>query len=337
MSRTPRGLARPAAALGLTTLLLLGGGCGEPAPSSGPSAVGAWKVAELEGVSGASGVAALGDVLVIVAGGNDRSLYLVERGALTEGARLRPRAFPLQVLRDLPLEGFGRGRSDEFVAQGYRIGTLWDQPVDFQGVALKRLEARGRAPALEAIYVLERSYGVVYHGALERDAQGRVEAVRLSAAFVVPERPREGRARSDWRDSSGGLAGILSVPRAEQAEDLYVVESQGASGGEVRVDRLDRYGQWQGRFGAVLPGGAPADVGDLSWSDGRFVLLRGGGRGALHSLADPGDFSKASVGAPVPGPDVPGAGPWRGLAHLPDGSAFLVSAGSPSRLAWRGP
>lgn len=334
----PAGLPAPARAVGAALLALALAACGgEPAPEPSSPAPGGWRSLTLEGVKGASAVAALGDLLVVAAGGDDRSLSLLTPAALEDGARVRPRRLPLEVLRDMPLEGVGARRSDELVAQGYRLGTFWDQPLDFQGLALKRLPGSARVPALDVFYLLERSYGLVYHGSFVRGPDGAVAAARVTGAFVVPERPRAGRGRSDWRDSSAGLCGLLSVAREESAEDLYVLPCQGEPSGELRVDRLDRFGQWQGRFTLVLPGEGPADVADLSWADGRFVLLRGGGRGALHSVADPGDLGRARAGPPVPGPDVPGAGPWRGLAHLPDGSAFLVSAGDPSRLAWRRP
>jgi hypothetical protein len=229
------------------------------------------------------------------------------------------------------------GRGEAFAAQGYRLGSLWDQPMDFSGVAARRVPARGTGPDMDAIYVLERGFGVVYRGRLIRDAAGALEAAHLEAAFALPERNREGSARSDWRDLSAGMAGILSVPREKSTEDLYLVERAGPEPSSFRVFRVDRFGHFQGKFTVKLPPGASPDVGDLSWSENRFVFVRGEGRGALVPCTDPGDFATANAGAPVPGPDAPGAGPWRGLAHGLDGTVYLVSAGSPSRIAWRAP
>lgn len=321
------------------TLAVLGlvatAGCGDDPPPAPPGA-GGWHVVELAGVKGASGVAVLGDLLVIVAGEDERRVFLQPRGDLDPGRRAEPRPLRFEVNRHVPLEGssFG-GRVEDFAAQDYALGMLWDQPVDFQGVAARHIPSRGVGPAVDALYVLERTFGLVYRGRLLRDASGNLEAARLDSAFVVPERDRSGKARADWRDLSAGLAGVLSVPHEESKEDLYVVERAGKEADAFQVLRLDRFGQWQGKFTVKLPAGAPPEIGDLSWSEERFVFVRGEGRGALITCQDPGDWASVTATAPVPAPDVPGAGPWRGLAHAPDGKTYLVSAGAPSRLAWR--
>jgi hypothetical protein len=289
-------------------------------------------------VNGASGVALLRDLLVIVAGGDERRIFLLPVKDLAPGRRAEPRPLRLQVSRDVRLEGTSLGgREEAFAGQGYALGHLWDQAVDVAGIAVRHVPARGAGPDMEALYVLERGFGVVYRGRLLRDAAGAWVGAQLEAAFVVPERDRGGSARGDWRDLSAGMAGILSVPRADAAEDLYLAERAGPEPASFRVLRLDRFGHFQGRFTVELPPGAPPDVGDLSWSEGRFVFVRGEGRGALLPCNDPGDFATVGAGAPVPGPDAPGAGPWRGLAHASDGTTYLVSAGAPSRLAWRTP
>jgi hypothetical protein len=323
------------AALALGGLLTTGCG-GDPPPEPPAPGAGGWHVVELSGVKGASGVAVLEDLLVIVAGGDERRVFLQPRADLKPGRRAEPRPLRFEVNRDVHLEGMSLGgREEDFVGQGYRLGTLWDQPVDFQGVAARHIPSRGVGPAVDALYVLERTFGIVYRGRLLRDAAGAPEAAPLDSAFVVPERDRTGSVRSDWRDLSAGLSGVLSVPHEQSSEDLYLTEREGTEPASFRVIRLDRFGQWQGKFTVNLPAGAPPEIGDLSWSDERFVFVRGEGRGALVACQDPGDYASVTAGAPVPAPEIAGAGPWRGLAHAPDGTAYLVSAGSPSRLAWR--
>jgi hypothetical protein len=324
------------AALALGALLVTA--CGEEVPGAPAPGPGGWHVVELPGVKGASGVAVLGDLLVIVAGDGERRVFLQPRAGLAPGRAAEPRPLRLQVTREVHLEGMSLGgRQENFVAQGYRLGTLWDQPVDFQGVAARHIPAGKVGPPVNAIYLLERAYGVVYRGRLELGADGAPEAASLESVFAVPDRERRGASASDWRDTTAGLAGILSIPHESAREDLYLAERAGPDPSSFRVLRLDRFGQWQGKFSVRLPAGAPPDVGDLSWHDERFVFVRGEGRGALVTCPDPGDYADVSASAPVPAPDVPGAGPWRGLAHAPDGTTYLVSAGSPSRLAWRAP
>jgi hypothetical protein len=333
MSARPRFVTACGLALALGLTLP---GCGSPPPEPPAPGTGGWHVVELDGVAGASGVAVLRDLLVIVAGNDERRLFLLSRRDLVPGRKAEPRPLRLDVSREVHLEGTSMGgRGEAFAAQGYRLGALWDKPLDFAGVAARHVPARGAGPDMEALYVLERTFGVVYRGRLLRDAAGTLEGAQLEAAFTLPERRRDGSERSDWRDLSAGMAGILSIPRERDAEDLYLAERAGPEAGSFRVFRVDRFGHFQGKFTVELPAGAPPDVGDLSWTDGRFVFVRGEGRGALVPCQDPGDFATVKAGAPVPGPEAPGAGPWRGLAHAPDGTAYLVSAGSPSRLAWR--
>lgn len=333
-------MRRPAADVGCASALLLAllslVGCGREPQDVAVPTTGGWQVVELAGVAGASGVAVLGDQLLIVAGGDERRLFLQPRADLRPGVRAEPRPLRFEVNREARLEGTVRGRrEDAFVAQDYRLGALWDLPVDIQGIAARHVAAGAVGPAVDFLYVLERSFGLVYRGRLLRDAAGALAAARLDAAFVVPDRKREGSRAADWRDSSPTLVGILSVPREDRDEDLYLLDDGTAEAPGFQVLRLDRFGAFQGRFRVRLPEGGVPDMGDLSWIDERFVFVRGLGRGALVSCQDPGDVGAVTLGVAVPAPEAPGAGPWRGLAHAGDGTAYLVSAGSPSRIAWR--
>lgn len=345
--RTARHRAVRAAVLAsvLAVLALASGGCGGPDPAStGPDLLpGGWRVAQLEGVEGASGVTVVGDLLAVVAGGGVQHVHLLERGALVHGATLRPGRYLPEVPRDRPLEGVvSAGRGDDLAVLGYRVGSLWDVLVDFQGIASRRIPGtQPGVPDYEALYLLDRAFGLIYRARVVRE-RGAVLGVKVDGAFPVPGRPRAGRERSDWRDSSAGLVGVVSIVRPGNDEDLYVVERAGDEPGSVRVQRIDRFGQAQGRFtvalgvtGAGAAPDTPPDVGDLAFHDGRFVLVEGAAPSRLLPVADPGDFGHVRAGSALPCPDLPDAGPWRGLAYAPDGTAYLVSAGRPSRIAWR--
>jgi len=75
----------------------------------------------------------------------------------------------------------------------------------------------------------------------------------------------------------------------------------------------------------------------MSWHGGRFLTVRGHGRGSIAPFMDPGASREIGLGQSTPAPDIEGAGAWRGMAHGPDGTVYLISDGDPAILAWRSP
>jgi hypothetical protein len=313
--RSPRRLLPLALVAGLALA-----GCGtdekRPAVAEAP-----WSVARLEGVADVSGIAVDGDALLLVAGGNDRNLHVLRRSDLRPGAVVATRAIALDVRPESRLAG-----TDEFAGKSYEAADLWAGPVELAGVATQ-------APNL--VYVLERSFRVVYAGFLLRGADGLPGAVRLDRLFVVPGGDRPGRARSDWRDVSAGLAGIVSAPRRGKAEDLYAVERQGAAPNEARLWKMDRFGQLGQFFTVAFPEGVAADLGGVAWDGARFLFVRGPGRGTLPSSPEGAWTRTVAVEAGPPGPEVAGVPAWRGLARSPEGVLYLASSGPTCHVAWR--
>jgi|GEM_PF-5014308 len=311
------------------------GACGSESPALEPLAQGAWRSVRLAGVERVVAATVYEDLLLLVVEG-ERRLFAVEVSALSAGGQPRARPLPIEVARTNVLEGYGTGRrGDELGSQAYPLGLLWDQPVELVGIEARRLRSRPPAPDLEALYLLERTYGIVWWGRLTRDADGRAEAVRLEAAFAVPDRPREGRERLDWRDSGAGLACLFNGRNAGAGDDLFVVERAGTQPGRLRVSALDRFGQLQGGWTADLREAGGDSIRALSASSGLFMALLGPGAGRLATLKDPGSRDLAVAHTAEPAPNVPNVTEWRALAYTPDGSLLLISHGPFTLVAWR--
>jgi hypothetical protein len=298
-------------------LVLLAAGCGD-----GDEGDAGWSSTRVAGVADATDVAVDGDVLLLVAGGDDRRLHVVPRGDLRQGGLATARSLPLEVRSESRIVG-----TDEFAAVGYVAGDLWSQPVDLQGVAT-------HPP--DRVYVADRTYRVVYSGALRRGADGLpAGVVRLDRVFALPGADRKGRSRSDWRDAGAGIAGLTSFAQGRRAEDLYAVEVRAAARHETRVWRVDRFGQAGTWFGLSFPEATDADVGGLAGDGERFLVLRGEGRGTLVSVPEAAWTRTAVVELGEPGPAPPAGSSWRGVARAPDGTVYLVSSGPECRIAWR--
>ena len=309
--------------------------CGDDSPSADSLAPSAWRHVRLAGVERVVAATVYEDLLLLVAEG-ERRLFAVEVAALLAGGQPRARPLPIEVARTNVLEGYGTGRrGDELGSQAYPLGLLWDQPVELVGIEARRLRSRPPALDLEALYLLERTYGIVWWGRLARDADGRAEALRLDAAFAVPDRPREGRERLDWRDSGAGLACLANGREAGAGDDLLVVERQGAEPGRLRVSTLDRFGQLQGGGTADVREAGGDSIRALGTSSGLFMALLGPGAGRLAALKDPGRAALAVAYAGEPAPHLPDVTQWRALAYAPDGSLLLISHGPLTVVAWR--
>lgn len=333
----------------LRVLLLLGvaltgvTGCGDPSPSSPSTAGPRWSTVTPKGLPAVPVGATLHEGLLLVLGAGERSLFVVERADLEGKGPLPPvQRVPLDVVRTNPLEGHGRGghgggeRSGGLAGQGYTLGHLWDQPLELVALAVRRVRARGAGADLEALYILERTYGVVWWGRLERDAKGRVSAARLTAAFVVPERPRAGSDASDWRDSSSGLAALALAGGLSKDDDLVTLAHKGEGGRGPGLDLLDRFGMRLGSW-EVDPGVVgESEVRALAWNGTQHVLLLGPGRGTLHLLPATGARSKlvAEFASP-PAPPDDALVHWVALA-AGEGRLFALGAhGGNGVIAWR--
>lgn len=316
--------------------LLLLAACGEGEPTGVPSARDGWSQATLTGVPPPV-AAAWHEGLLLTLGAGERSLYVVEHAALLAGGTAAAVRVPLDVVRTNALEGHGSGeRSGGLAGQGYTLGHLWDQPLELVALAVRRVRARGAGADLEALYVLERTYGVVWWGRLERDAKGRVSAARLTAAFVVPERPRTGSDASDWRDSSAGLAALALAGGLSKDDDLVTLARKGEGGRGPRLDLLDRFGMRLGSFEVDPDVVGEFEVRALAWNGTQHVLLLGPGRGTLHLLPPTGARSKlVAVFATPPAPPEDRKVVWSALA-AGDGRLFALGAQGPGAVvAWR--
>lgn len=295
-------------------------GCGDEEPV--PSPPGCWEHAVLDGVNGASGLAVLGDRL-LVATSTRRSLLVVDLEDVRHEARVPSRLLPLEVDREARLGGSG-----SFAAAGYRLGDLWDQPVDFQGLS---------AQAPDHIFLAERNYRVVYAGRLVPTPDRTWRSAVLERLFVLPGGERTEIRAADWRDKGPGVAGLDAIQGERRAEDLYVVDRAGSHPGTFRIYEMDRFGLMLGWFTADLGAPEDADVGGIVREGARYVVVRGPGRGLLVPVRAGRWRERIRAGSGVPGPDIEGAGPWRGMARLPDGTLYLVSWGDEAVLAWRRP
>jgi hypothetical protein len=309
---TARGVRLLAAALAVAVA-----GCGTDG-GGGPSS---WSSARVSGVANASDVAVDGDVLLIVASGDDRRLHVVPRPDLRDGGVATARSLPFEVRPEARLVG-----ADEFAGVGYPAADLWAQPGDFQGVAT-------HPP--DRLYVADRAYRVVYAGRLRLGADRRPAAASLDLVFALPGADRKGRTRSDWRDAGPGLAGLTTFPEGRRAEDLYAVEVRGASRHETRIWRMDRFGQSGTWFGVSFPDEPDADVGGIAPDGDRFLVVRGAGRGTVASVPEGAWARTTPLELGEPGPAPPSGSSWRGIARATDGTVYLVSSGSECRVAWR--
>jgi hypothetical protein len=319
-------VSRPPAFLPAFLLLvsLVASGCGRDAPEP-VSRPGLWHLATLEGISGASGLAVLDDVLLFCAEGDRNAVYVlpiadVEKG---EGASLLVRALPVEVDRESTLGGAG-----PFARQGYRLGDLWDLPVDWQGIAVQ---------APNFVFLAERTHRVVYVGRLRMGAGRHLQGVVLERAFVVPGGDRAGAEAADWRDRGPGLAGLASVVGERRTEDLYAADRGGASPGTFRLQKLDRYGLGLGWFQVHVPDATEIGLGALLKEEGRYLFVRGEGRGVIQPCLDGPTGGSVWAGRGVPGPEAPEGGAWTGMERGPEGVLYLVSGGIETRLAWRPP
>jgi hypothetical protein len=277
-----------------------------------------------------------------VLGAGQRALYVIDvpgpaGGDRSPAAPTRVTRVPLDVTRANPLEGHGSGeRAGGLAGQGYTLGILWDQPLEFVGLAVRRVRARGAGQDVEALYVLERTYGVVWWGRLERDARGVLGAAHLTAAFVVPGRPRAGAAGSDRRDSGPGLAALALAGGLSKDDDLLALARTGQGAKGPGLDLLDRFGMRLGGW-EVDPGVVGTfEVRALAWDGARHVLLLGPGRGTLHLLPGSGAAARlrAEPATPAAPPDEAGVA-WSALA-AGDGRLFVLGArGETALLAWR--
>jgi hypothetical protein len=287
-------------------------GCGE---ASKPRPPGPWRSARLDGLPAATGVALLREGLLFVAGG-ERALFHVRRADLVDGAALRVRRVPLVPDREAFLGG-----GDRFAAHGYRLGQLWDDSLDVQGVA---------ASPPDHVWLAERRYRVLYAGRLVEDEQGGPREVRLTGVSSVPG----GVRGSAWLDEGSGLADLAAVDGERVTEDLYAVE-RGADG-VFSLFALDRMGVPLSRWTVRFPDGAGGEAGGLTREGAGFLVLTA--TGSLHAVVGPAAFSReVAAGAAEPGPNAVTSGPWSGLARGPDGTLYAVSSAPQPTVAWRPP
>jgi len=288
----------------------------EPAPA------GHFLGATLEGLGAVTGMCVAGTDLLLVRGGADRTLYAVSRADLqAERPAVAVRRLEVAIRREAPIGG-----SEPLAMQGYRIGHFWDLDLDLACVAY-------RPPG--TVFLGDRRFRLVFYGRLYRDAVGRATRVDVDGAFVAAGARRDGADAGDWSDHGPRMVSLQGSVGSAQSEDLALLEQGAEEVGRFRVFRLDRMGSRLGQFHVEVEGEA-ANVRGLSFSEGRYLVLRGPGRGALAPFADPGRRPLVALGAGTPAPD-PGSGAWSALAHAEDGTLLLASEGDPCRVAWRLP
>jgi hypothetical protein len=314
--RRSRGLR---AGLCLATLAALVGCGGHAEPPSRPAAK-AWRFARLRGVASPSGLALLGSRIAISGGGGDRVVHVLDTASLEDGRSVAVEDLPVTIDRDVHLGG-----SEPFAARGYQLGDLWDDQVDFEGIALQ-------APA--HITLAERRYRVAWVGEVEADASGAWKTVHLKRAFAIP-----GAQRSPtWLDQSAGIAGLDVGRTPESSQDLVAVEREGAVPGTFRIARVDRVaGSLRLVVVVRVPGGEPADVGGILAGPDGFQVLRGPGRGEIVDVSAAPSPRPVEAARGEPGPDLAGSSAWTGIARGADGTLYLVSGGPDPVLAWRVP
>ncbi len=320
----------------IATLLLLCAcilpACGND-DGEGTSAEPQWQHARVQGLSGASGLTILENVLLVCSGEGQRAIHAIERSELQASGVVTAR--PLDVLLNEDLEVTGSGL---LARRAYTLGDLWNAAVDFQGLAAQR---PGR------VFIADRAYRVIYRGTLQRAVGGRFARIAIDFAFTVPGARRTNVDAADYRDMGPGLAGLFGV-RGRRMEDLVVAERAhvraDADDREFRVQLLDAFGaaaNGRGEMGFFIgrvaePG--PPEIEGISARDGDgYLVLRGGARPALAPLDRSGKLRVLDLGPEIALPEVPDAGTWRGIVHAEDGTLFLISSGDPAIIAWRAP
>lgn len=313
--------------------------CGERSASR-MDTPGGWLRAWVPGLERVSAMAVHEDTLLLLDGPGRRVLALA-RADLAPGTALVGRELALEVQREVPLEGqeLDVERGQGLAAQGYRLGTLWAQPLDLVGLATRRMRSGRRGADLEAAYVLERSYGVVWSGRLERDERGQLAVLRLQAAAVVPGRPRAGAAQLDWRDSTPGLCALAMASEAASREDLVLLEAPSAPGASATMHLLDRFGQRLGRWQVEVEaaaGAPPPELRALAWDGREHRLLLGPGAGELRTLPGPGAAVRVAASGALAAPTPPAGSAFTALACSEDGLVLLAgSQPGGVALAWR--
>ncbi|MHC5009330.1 MAG: hypothetical protein ACYTG6_00090 [Planctomycetota bacterium] len=300
-----------------TSLLLaaLLAACGGEEPDGEAVSGGQWRHATLTAVAAPAGVAALEDRLLIVGGADDRRVHVVDRQALAPGTQVASQALPIEVDREAYVGG-----GDRFATRGYQLGDLWDEPVDFQGVAFQ---------APNRIFLADRRYRVVYAGRLMEGETGAWRGVRLEHVYSL----RGAKRGPTWLDERAGIAGLCAVRGERLTEDLFAVEREGEEPGTFRVYRLDRLGGALGSITVEMEGVGSPGIEGLAREAGGFVILRG--VGALVPVPSERWTRRVQAGDETPAPELGGEGRWTGIARGPAGTMFLVGAGEASVVAWR--
>lgn len=293
------------------------GGCGSDdraQPGTPP-----WTTAPLDGVPSPSGISSRGPDLFLVSGDDERRLFHVRAADLIAGRSVPSRALPLMTLRSRPLSAEG-----ELARQGYRLGDFWELPLDLTGVVVR--------PDGE-VHLADRAYRIVYTGRLIREGATFTGAL-LEQAAALPLADRSGAQALDFRDRGPGLAGLSEAGEGGFAEvALVAVDRSGPAAGGLRWQALDRRGHAVATMQVEVPEAGALDVGGIAHRDGTFLVLEGTHPGRLlrvRPTARPGERVEGVW--PCPEPD--GAGPWRGVTLLADGTVVLVSAGPSPALAW---
>lgn len=313
---------------------LLIAACGAEPDAVAPTGI-PWRRTVLDGVAGVTAAAHHAGWLLLAAG-DERRLFAVRLAELADRGRASARAVPLDVVREGLLEGHGRGGADELAAQGYALGQVWDQPLSWSGLCVRRVTAQSAGRDVDRIHLLDRAHGVVFWGRLELDEAGAPVRARLEHAFVVPGRERAGSARLDWRDTSPGLVGIVAPRSGDGAEDLLLLERGRAGEEHALVRRLDRFGQPRGTLRLGLPPERRVPLAAFAEAQaGRLVLLLDAPEPLL--VVAPYTARRETVAAEgglVP-PAAPQGAAWRTPVYTDDGTEILVTGGDAPVLAWR--